>query len=186
MGTSVSQASPRNSNWQRVMTCYKNRSIPEGRVLNEVWRASDNQDTPLSTELKSDTVFSCYKAVESSQSFQEAIAKVNLSIMQAGGNSIAAEFAKRVIPLAFNSAQPAETWRGLLLSEVTKYVVSRDASGFIGEKYRNKTVGELVEFKRNLGERARVTAATVNIPVQTFSDWKKFIDSTVTKLKTEQ
>lgn len=186
MGTSVSQGSPRNTNWKRVMTCYKNSNIPESRVLNEVWRASDNQDTPLSAELKSEAVFSCYKAVQSSQSFQEAISKVNVSLLEKGGNSIATEFAKRVIPLAFNSDRPTESWKGLLLSEVTKYVVSRDASGFIGEKYRNKSVGDLVEFKRNLGERARNTAATVEIAVQSFSDWKKFVDSTITKLKTEQ
>ncbi len=118
MGTSVSQGSPRNANWQRVMTCYKNNNIPEERVLTEVWRASDNQTVPLSNELKSESIFSCYQAVESSNTFQEAITKVNSSLIEKGGNSISVEFAKRVIPLAFNSNEPVETWKGLFLSVI--------------------------------------------------------------------
>lgn len=186
MGTSVSQGSPRNTNWNRVMTCYKNENIPEDRVLKEVWRASDNQEIRLSNELKSEAIFSCYQAVQTSQNFQEALSKVNSSILEKGGNSISAEFAKRVIPLAFNSNQPSEAWKGLLVSEVTKYVVSRDASGFVGEKYRNKSVGDLIEFKKSLGEMARNTAASVNVPVKNFNDWKRFVDLTVTKLKSEK
>lgn len=186
MGTSVSQASPRNANWQRVLTCYKNKNIPEGRVLTEVWRASDNQEIPLSNELKSEAVFSCYKAVETSETFQEALTKVNSGLLENGGNSISTELAKRIVPPSFSSPNPVETWRGLLLSEITKYIVSRDASGFVGEKYRNKSVTELVEFKQRIGSLAINTISEVQTPIKNFGDWKKFIDTSVSKLKNEQ
>jgi hypothetical protein len=136
--------------------------------------------------LKSEAVFSCYKAVESSQSFQEALTKVNNTLTENGGNSISAELAKRVIPLSFTSSNPSESWRSLFLSEITKYVVSRDASGFVGEKYRNKSVTELVEFKKRIGSLAMNTVSEIKSSIKNFNDWKRFIDTSVSKLKNEQ
>lgn len=185
MGTSVSQGSPRNPNWQRVMTCYKNRNIPEDRVVSEVWRASENQETPLSEELKSDVVFDCYRAVQSSENFVQALEKINSSFLEKSNNSISAEFAKRVVPIAFSQKHPAVAWKSLFISEITKYVISRDASGFVGEKYRNKTVNDLVNFKNRLAEKARVVAANVQVEVKSIKDWRRFVDSTVANLKNE-
>lgn len=185
MGTSVSQASPRNASWQRVFTCYKNKNIPEDRVVAEVWRASDNQEMPLSAELKSETVYFCFNAVENSQSFTEATEKINQNIEKQGGNSITTEFAKRVIPLAFQTSNPGDSWKGHFLSEITKYVVARDASGFVGNKYRNKSISDLVEFKRRIGEITFNKISGMDTRISNISDWRGFVDQIMIKLKNE-
>ena len=43
MGTSVSQCSQRNTNWKPVHLGYEKASIPENRVIKEIWRASENE-----------------------------------------------------------------------------------------------------------------------------------------------
>ena len=124
--------------------------------MNEVWRASDTSEKdskPLSSEMKTQAIYSCYEAVKSSNNFQEALQKFNKAIVERKGNSIVAEFAKRVIPSAFQSNNPSDQWTSNFFKEVTNYVMSRDASGFVGEIYRNKSVKELIEFKKTVSSK---------------------------------
>ena len=89
---------------KRVFVCYENNSIPENRIVNEVWRASETSEkgsNPLSSEMKSEAIFSCYEAVKTSKNFQEALQKFNNKILETKSNSIVAEFAKHVIRLLF-------------------------------------------------------------------------------------
>ncbi|WP_127131165.1 hypothetical protein [Pseudoflavitalea rhizosphaerae] len=186
MGTSVNQSSPRDSNWKPVRTAYVKNRISEARVLSEIWRASENQSIPLSRELSSNAVYSCVQAVATSKNFQEAIFKVNNYLMDNGGNSISVEFAKRIIPLAFGDKQPAQAFSRLFISEVTKYVISRDIAGCVGDGFRNKTVTELVDFKNRISQRALNLTAEINMNISTQKDWSVFITATVNKLKTQQ
>lgn len=186
MGTSVNQSSPRDPNWKPVRTAYTNSKISEARVLSEVWRASENQSIPLSRELSSDAVYSCVQAVATSKNFREAITKVNSYLMDHGGNSISVEFAKRIIPLAFGDKQPAQAFRRLFISEMTKYVVSRDIAGCVGDGFRNKTVTELVDFKNRISQRALHLTAEIKANISTPKDWSAFIKATVNMLKTQQ
>src|SRR5436853_7771405 len=101
MGTSISQPSLRNTNWSPVYAGYKNEFIPEDRIIKEIWRASENDEIPISESLKNEAIYECYSAVSSSKNFQEAIQKYNHFILENKSNSIIAEFAKRVIPAAF-------------------------------------------------------------------------------------
>ena len=165
MGTSVSQASPRNTNWSPVHAGYKNGFIPEERIISEIWRASENQETPMSDSIASDTIYNCYAAVSGSQNFQEALQKFNGFIAENKSNSIVAEFAKRAIPAAYQSENPAQGWAARFFSELTNYVMSRDASGFIGGNNRNKTVQEMINFKKNISAKVSgiVSAESRNI-----------------------
>lgn len=187
MGTSISQSSPRkSSNWKRVFICYENNSLPDSRVMNEVWRASETSEKdskPLSSEMKAQAIFSCYEAVKSSKNFQEALQKFNNTIIQTKGNSIIVEFAKRVIPSAFLSSNPPEQWTNNFFKEVTNYVMSRDASGFVGESYRNKSVKELIEFKKAISNNVEQTIRSERKDFKSQADWNSFVDNSISKLK---
>jgi len=183
MGTSISQHSPRSSNWKRVIVCHENEKIPESRVINEIWRAAENESTPISSLLKSDSIFECYEAVRSSDNFQQAMQEFNKYVSETKSNSIVAEFAKRVIPIAFQSNNPSDQWANSFFSEITKYVVSRDASGFVGQNYRNKTVNELIEFKKRLSDTVNTIVGSQKKDFKSKTDWQSFVDDSIEKLK---
>lgn len=183
MGTSVSQASPKTSNWKPTLACYSKENIADERVIKEVWRASENQEIPISKEMKSDLMFQCFEAVNTSSTFQEAMQKFNNAVASSKQNSIVAEFAKRVIPASFQSESPSEQWKQNVFTEITKYVVSRDASGFVGENYRNKSVNELIEFKARVGKKVGEMISSETRQITSKKDWNSFIDSSISKLK---
>ena len=186
MGTSVSQFSPRKSKkWNPVHVCYTNDNIPEDRVLTEVWRAADNpsEQVQWSDEMKSDIIYSCYETVKSSSNIQEAMSKFRDNILSSKSNSIVAEFAKRSIPFAFQGSNPANDWVNKFFSEVTNYVVSRDISGFVGEKYRNKTIKDLDGFKKRLSGNLNQILQSQQKDIRSQKDWGAFIDNTVAKIK---
>ena len=152
-------------------------------MINEIWRASDQGPKPISESLKSVATYECYRAVQSSRTFQEALQKFNSTIQQSKGNSMVAEFAKRVIPVSFQSKSPAREWPKNFLSEVTSYIVSRDLSGFVGKSYRNQTVKELVAFKKRLSDRVKEVVGSHARSIQSETEWAEFIDNTIDKLK---
>lgn len=191
MGTSVSQPSPRKSNWKRVFVCYESNNLPEDRVVNEIWRASENPEQggqPLSNDMKSVAAYACYQAVTTSKTAQEAMQKFTEAVRATKSNSIVAEFAKRAIARSFQTqstqgTSPSQLWASNFFREVTNYIVSRDASGFVGKDYRNKSVKELIEFKQNLGEHVTKVIGSDSSNFKSRSDWEKFVDSSIKKLK---
>jgi len=140
MGTSINQHSPKIPNWNRVTACYKDENIPEYNVINQIWRASEAQDNPISNEIKSETIFFCHKIVEGSSDYKEAHKKYNDYILETSSNSIIAEFAKRSIAPSYTSTAPSSEWRSCFFSELTLYFISRDVPGFISKNYKNKSV----------------------------------------------
>ena len=186
MGTSVSHGSPKTSNWKPVLICYTSDKIPQERVINEVWRASENEGIPISVMMKSEAIYECYNAVNGSKNYAEALERFNSIIQNNKQNSIVAEFAKRVIPLAFQAKSPAEQWKTSFFSEVTNYVVSRDASGFVGEKFRNKSIDQLIEFKREIRKKVTDIVKTDKTKISNRKDWNTFIDNSISKLKSSK
>lgn len=183
MGTSVSHGSPRTSNWKPVLACYTSDKIPHERTISEVWRASENEKQSISSMIKSEAIFKCYDVVGKSKNYKEALEKFNATILQSKQNSIVAEFAKRVIPLAFQSKLPQEQWKSSFFSELTNYVVSRDTSGFVGDKFRNKSVSDLIEFKRNINQKVAAIVSSEKMKISSQHDWNSFVDKSISKLK---
>lgn len=184
MGTSISQPSKRTPNWRPVFKCYENEKIPEKRTINEVWRASENEEKPISLHLKSESIYNCFEAVKNSTSTGEALQKFNQSILKNKNNSIISEFAKRAIPSAFLSNDPSSQWINSFFTEVTNYIVSRDTSGFVGDKYRNKNVNELLNFKKSINARVNQILRSNDTKIDSHSSWSSFVDTSVNKLKT--
>jgi len=191
MGTSISQPSPRKSNWKRVFVCYESNNLPEERVVNEVWRASENPEPgeqPLSADMKSATTYECYRAVQNSKTALEAMQKYTEVVRSTKSNSIVAEFAKRAIAGAFQSYSDQtisreQKWASNFFKEVTNYIISRDASGFVGKDYRNKSVKELIQFKLSLGEHVIKVVESDTDKLKSKADWEKFVNSSIGKLK---
>ena len=183
MGTSISHGSPRTSNWKPVLACYINHSFSKERVINEVWRASEKEETPISSMMKSKAIFECYNAVSNSVNYQEALQKFNDTILSTKQNTIVAELAKRVIPTAFQSEKPSQQWKNSFFTELTNYVVSRDASGFVGKNFRNKSVTDLIAFKKSISKKVNDIVGADQTKIKNKSDWNAFVDSSITKLK---
>jgi hypothetical protein len=183
MGTSISQPSPRNTNWKPVHVSYQNPAIPDDRIINEIWRATENEQTPMSKLLKTEAIYNCYNAVKSSETFQQAMEKFTNTIVETKSNTLITEFAKRAIPSAFQSNQPVNSWASGFLSEVTNYIISRDTCGFVGDKYRNKTVNDLIKFKTGISNKVSVLVSSEKSIINSQKDWNLFIDKSVQKLK---
>jgi hypothetical protein len=183
MGTSISQPSLRNTNWKPVHACYTNKNIPIERIVNEIWRASENDAIPISSSIKSETIYSCYEAVGTSKNPKEAMQKFNSEILKNKQNSIIAEFAKRAIPIAFQFSNPSQHWAANFFSEVTNYFMSRDTSGFVGEKYRNKTVKELIVFKTTIGKKVAEIVTPEAKKIKSKSSWDSFVEKSISNLR---
>lgn len=186
MGTSISHPSSRNTNWKPVLAGYISKNIPESRIVNEIWRASEKEPVPMSESLKSETIFACFKAVNSSSDFREALNKFTATVRENKSNSMVAEFAKRAIPLSFQSNTPASQWPKHLFSEVTNYIVSRDLSGFVGEAYRNKSIKDVIAFKRNISQKIGDVIEKQPKRIRNKADWDAFVDKCVTNLKSTE
>ncbi len=188
MGTSINQHSPRNPRWKPLHTTYENDKIPEENVLKELWRAADNPTEAVrwSNEMKSDIIYSCYEIINSSDNFQEALSKFNNEVFSTKTNSIAAELAKRAIPNAYQSSNPSAEWTNKIFSEITNYIISRDISGFVGEKFRNKTVKDLDAFKQRLNSNLNEILRMQKKGIKTRKDWNGFVDDTIKKLKSSK
>jgi len=183
MGTSISHPSPNNNNWRPVKIGYKNKKIPLERVIKEIWRASENQDKPLSKEINSDIIFKCHQLVSKSPNAREALKSFRQELILSKQNSIVAEFARRAIPAAYLSKDASKQWRSAFFSELTGYIVSRDASGYVGKEYRNKTVTELNMFKNEIRIETSRIIDSIKIEPKNINDWKSFVNTAITNTK---
>jgi hypothetical protein len=183
MGTSVSHPSPDNTNWKPVLAGYTYENVPLERVLSDIWRAVENDPQPLTRTVESEALFRCQQAIQNSTSVPQALRNVSTEITKSRQNSIVAELARRAVPVAFKSEEPARAWRTALFSEVTNYLVSRDISGFIGERYRNSSVGELIEFKRSIRERVGEMVGRVQVEPRSPDEWRSFVREAVNRIR---
>ena len=183
MGTSISHPSPNNQNWKPIKIGYEKEQIQIQTIISQIWRASENQDVPLSTQMGTDLVFQCHEIVKNSTSISQAMNDFSKAQILSKQNSIVAEFAKRAIPSALSSKNPAQTWRSAFFSEITNYIVSRDASGYVGSNYRNKSIADLTSFKTTIrGEVTKIISSIKQEPANK-AQWSSFISEAIIKVR---
>lgn len=183
MGTSVSHPSPKTTNWKPVQAGYIYENIPVDRIISDIWRAVENDPQPLSRTVESDVLFRCQQAVQNSSNIPQAIQNVTAEITRSGQNSIVAEFAKRAVPAAFKAEQPAREWRAAFFSELTNYLVSRDVSGYVGEKFRNKSVSDLVNFKQTVKNQVTDLVRQVTREPANAEEWRAFVRDAISSIR---
>jgi hypothetical protein len=186
MGTSVNHPSPEDTNWKPVRAAYTYENIPLERLLADIWRAVENDPQPLSRTMESDALFRCYQAVKESSSVQQAIRNISTELVSSRQNSIVAEFAKRAVPAAFKSKAPAQEWRAVFFAEITNYLVSRDASGYVGSQFRNKTISDLVDFKQNVSKQVGEVVRSVRMDPKNSAEWRSFVQEAITNIRGER
>ncbi|MEM7510672.1 MAG: hypothetical protein AAF388_07050 [Bacteroidota bacterium] len=183
MGTSISHPSPNNQNWKPAKIGYEKPQIPVKTMISQIWRASENQETPLSVHMGSNIVFQCHEIVRNSTSIPQAMKDFSQAQFRSKQNSIVAEFAKRAIPMAIGSDNPTQTWRSAFFSELTNYIVSRDASGYVGPSYRNKSIADLSSFKATVrGEVSKIIGGIKQDPTNQ-TQWINFISDAISKVR---
>ena len=182
MGTSTSHASPAGLNWQATQTAYVSREVPVERFVSEVWRACQGDDGHIPGLLESSVLFECYETVRTSTALDAAMRTMARQIAQSKRSTIVSDLARRATVLAFGAATPEEEWRIALFTQVTDYLISRDLPGFIGSRYRNRSVEEAIEFKdeaiRNVRERVRV----VPRPPASAQGWSGYVRNVIRAL----
>lgn len=183
MGTSTNQHSPITPNWNRVTACYKDAEIPELNVINQIWRAAEAQEKPISDFIKSEAIFKCYETVSEISHHYEANNIFQNYILENSNNSIVVEFAKRAIIPAYGGTSPSLEWSGHFFTELTSYFISRDAPGFVNKNYKNKTVKDLIKYKERIKTHIRHLIMSDERDINSLTDWKQFVDSSINKLK---
>lgn len=183
MGTSISHPSPNNLNWKPTKIGYEREQIPIQTIISQIWRASENQAAPLSTQMGADIVFQCHEIVKNSVSIPQAMSDFSKAQIQSKQNSIVAEFAKRAIPVALSSQNPTQAWRSAFFSELTNYIVSRDASGYVGSKYRNKSIADLSNFKTTIRNEVSKIVSSIKQEPADKTQWNSFISEAISKVR---
>lgn len=183
MGTSISQKSPENRNWGPVFMGYIHGDVPVRRVLADIWRAAQNQPQSVSELIGTKLIFQIYHTIKESNKAGEALKKTNQLIHDSKANTIITEIAKRSIPNAYLSDQPAKEWPTSFFSELTNYFVSRDISGYVGENARNENVTSLIEFKKSLESCLTDTMLKPKAPLSSTAQWRKFVSETIENIK---
>jgi hypothetical protein len=112
----------------------------------------------------------------------QAYQNVEKEILSSKQNSIIAEFAKRAIPGAFKTKEQAQEWRSAFFSEVTNYLVSRDISGYVGSKFRNKTIGEVVKFKEEIKKAVYEITKKIKVEPTSSAQWKQYVSNAITEI----
>ena len=183
MGTSVSHPSPKLPNWRATAAAYVSSAVPIERLVAEVWGATLSQDDGgVATLLAEPVVGRC--ANIASTVHDKVPAAIAAAKEASASASFGADLARRAVVLSAGEAAPARTYVAALFAEATDYLISRDASGYVGLGNRLKTVGDLIELKRRARDVVAKVTAEHDLPADTSraQSWAKFVRAIATAL----
>lgn len=156
--------------------------FPIERVAHEVWRAAAN-DTEASWmhALGSPAVELCRDLASTTSNAALAVANATRVIALEHESSFAAEIAKLALARSAGASQAPVQFARELFEFTTEYLVSRDLSGFIGPRYRNRTIGEAAQFRHEVRQEVgeRVEAITRELPTSAASSWPQTVRAIV-------
>lgn len=185
MGTSTSQRSPSTTNWRAVDAAYQNSEVSIQRTVQEIWRASANDDMGLANSLGNKIVAQCVEIVQNAQSPAEAAQQVRRLVALSGSASLVADIAQRAAVLSFGDKNRVENFVRSVFAEASNYLISRDLPGFVGISGRLKTVQDATSFKSSLLAEVTSHVTAVPRPVENLSDhqaWNGFVENVVRRL----
>jgi len=166
MGTSASHPSPSTINWHAVARGYERDDIPVERIAQELWRAAQSEpNANWSALLSSPIIATCFDIAVHGDDPVTAVRSATREIVRTRQSSIAADIAKHAVLRSVGATNRAETFVGTLFSEASNYLVSRDLSSYVGPTFRNQTVAQAIQFKKELSGRvAEVVRQAAPVP----------------------
>jgi hypothetical protein len=187
MGTSVNQRSPRTANWSAVETAYTHLDISLQRTVQEIWRASSNeQDRGLVNDLGQPIIAQCVDIVRNANSPIEAGQKIRRLMVLSNQASLAGDIANRAAVGSFGKGgNPIDAFVVSLFSEASNYLVSRDIPGFVGLTDKVRTVRDVAEFKSSIIQEVVSKVTIVKKPQGDLSNprtWKTYVDEITAQL----
>lgn len=187
MGTSVNQRSPRTANWSAVEAAYLHPDISLQRTVQEIWRASANeQDGGLVNDLSKPIIAQCVDIVRNVNSPIEAGQKIRRLMVLSQQASLAGDIANRAAVGSFGTSEnPIDSFVSSLFSEASNYLVSRDIPGFVGLTDKVRTVRDVADFKSSIIQEVVSKVAAVKKPEGNLSsprNWKMYVDEITAQL----
>ena len=186
MGTSVSQPSPKNTlGWDAVAAAYTNESVPIERLVKELWRAAQSEQTANWQDLLAAPIIStCLDIAVQSETPPQASRQVAREIARLKASSLASDIAQRAAIQCFTTADRSQGYTQALFVGVSDYLVSRDVSGFIGANTRLQNAVSLIEFKNAIRNRVTEIVQQVESPSSPArsSEWSEFVATTIARL----
>src|SRR6266478_7308056 len=183
MGTSVSQASPRTTGWRVVAAGYQTEHLPPTRIATEIWRAATGPGNNLGEQLEAPGVFHCYRVAQDFSGTPQRAFEALARIGRLKDNTIALEFAKRATLIACQKEGGAQQWASLFFKEITNYLVARDASGYVGQVFRSKDVGELSNLKAEISSHVEKRVQDLGISAESAAEWQRKIKRAIETVK---
>ena len=174
MGTSASHPSPKTTAWRTVGTCYESDQVPIDRTAGEIWHAATSEASTIEAQIKSPAVYACYELAREGVPPDQVHAAIS-QVISAEKNSMVVEYAKRATLAALQGPRPGEQWPKLFFKEITNYLVSRDASGYVGPASRSKTVGDLIQLKRSVGQTIEKRVGDLHLSARSANDWPSVV-----------
>jgi len=182
MGTSASHPSPKTTAWRTVGTCYESDQVPIDRTAEEIWHAATSEASTIETQIKSPAVYACYELARESVPPDRVHAALS-QVTSEHKNSMVVEYAKRATLVASQGTRPGEQWPKLFFKEITNYLISRDASGYVGPTSRSKTVGDLIQLKRSLGQEIQKRVGDLHLSARSANDWPRAVGAALEALR---
>ncbi|MFC1897597.1 hypothetical protein ACFLX8_03420 [Chloroflexota bacterium] len=191
MGTSFSHRSPSTPSWRAVSAAYLNASIPEERVVEEIWKAATNQPhDKLASSLSEPIIYACLKVALESDDFNTADYNVSKLIAMSGEASLATDIAKRAVLSSFLevSRDKKRNFIKLLFSNTADYLISRDIPSYFGRGSRLENMSSTIQFKEDLKRLVVNRVNDYELPDQIEDDpqsWKRYVEGAISYLRGE-
>jgi len=182
MGTSMNQRSPRTTNWRAVETAYQTPDITVQRTVQEIWRASANDDKGLANNLGTPIIAQCIDVVRNAQSANDAVQQVNRLIAISGQASLAADIAQRAAVLSFGEDDKTRSFVRSVFAEASNYLISRDIPGYVGVGGKLNTVQDATSLKISIMREVASKVDSVPFSSRNISKpktWNAFVNNIV-------
>lgn len=187
MGTSVNQRSAGTTNWAVAQAGYRS-AIPVERVVQEIWRAATNQPSGDLARLLGEPIVAQVGRIAAEGGTPAHVASlVSREIARSKQASLAAEIAQRAAVQCVTSDNRVQAFGERLFAEACNYLLSRDLPGYVGGKYRNRTVEDALLFKSSVLKTTTDTVNATGSPdLSSSASWRGYVERVVSRLKRQQ
>lgn len=181
---SVSQASPKNPIWKKMLSVLGDPLVSPRDQSREIWRAAAcDPDAALLDKLSNPLIFEACRLATGEGYLSEVLSTYEGLIISSQASGLFLDIAKRALAHAILCKGGSGRFTQELFSEVISYYASRDLSGVVGNQDRVPTVFDIIRLKEAFRDLARGTVGDCGTPPTQSADWKKYVRRVLLALK---